>query len=130
MKNFAKKIPAFIFLSALVGCYYDKFDEFHPASTSVVTCDTTAAMSYATNIVPILNANCGTNNSCHNATNTSGVDLSGYNGTHAVAVQGRLVSSVIWDGNASQMPQNSTSKISACDQAKIKKWVAAGALNN
>lgn len=129
MKIISKIVPAALIIMAFAGCYYDKYDELHP-STSASGCDTTSVMSYAANIAPILNTNCGTNNSCHGSSNTSAIDLSAYAGTHAVASNGKLVSCIVWDGNASQMPQGSTNQISICDQTKIKKWVAAGAPNN
>jgi hypothetical protein len=117
-------------ITSLTGCYYDRYDELHPVISSASGCDTTKTMSFSTDIVPILNTNCGTNNSCHSSANTSGIDLSAYSGVNDVALDGRLVSSVVWDGNASQMPQGSSTQISVCDQTKIKKWVNAGALNN
>jgi hypothetical protein len=129
MKYFLKTIPFTLFILILGGCYYDRFDEFHP-STATGGCDTTVVMSFATHIVPILNTNCGTNNSCHGTTNTSYIDLSAYAGVHAIATNGKLVSCITWDGNASQMPQGSSNQISICDQTKIRKWVTAGAPNN
>lgn len=114
----------------LTGCYYDKYEELHPVIITNSSCDTAQIMSFATDIVPILNNSCGTANSCHSSTNTSAVDLSIYSGVKAVAMDGRLVSSIIWDGNASFMPQGSSAQISVCDRTKIKKWVDAGALNN
>lgn len=129
MKYFLVKASLFFLFLAVTGCYYDKYDELHPVITSAA-CDTTKTMSFSADIIPILNNSCGTNNSCHSSANTSSLDLSIYSGVNAVAMDGRLVSSVVWDGNASQMPKGSSVQISICDQTKIRKWVNGGALNN
>ena len=113
----------------LEGCYYDNFNELHPDVTSA-PCDTAKVMSFAADIVPVLNNSCGTNNSCHSSVNTSHLNLSTYTGVFNVASNGQLVSCVTWDGTIEAMPKGSSTPISVCDQTKIKKWVAAGALDN
>jgi hypothetical protein len=92
-------------------------------------------MSYATHIRPILNSSCGTNNSCHGATNTSGVPLNTYEGVKAQVTTSpcastRLLSSITWDGCASFMPKNSTAKLNDCFIARIRLWIESGAPNN
>lgn len=129
MKSFYKVLTSVAIAAFFNSCYYDNYSELHPLA-GVNACDTTVTMSFSTHIAPILSSSCGSSNSCHGSSNTSGVDLSAFAGVNAVALDGRLVSSIIWDGNASQMPQGSSAKISICDQTKIKKWVLAGALNN
>ena len=129
-----KSLSKFCFLATfslifLGGCYYDNFNELHP-NVSTLPCDTTHVMSFANDIVPILNNSCGTNNSCHSSVNTSHLNLSTYAGVDNVATNGQLVSCVTWDGTIEAMPKGSSTPISVCDQTKIKKWVAAGALNN
>ena len=110
------------------GCYYDNFKELHPESAVVaVNCDSTGVMSYSAQIVPVLNAAC--TGQCHNNVG-SGHAMITWANVNADATSGRLVSCVVWDGNATQMPLGATSKISDCDITKIKKWVAGGALNN
>ncbi len=110
------------------GCYYDNFKELHPESAVAVSnCDSTGVMSYSAQIVPVLNAAC--TNQCHNNVG-SGHDMTTWTSLNADATSGKLLSCVIWDGNAQQMPQGATTKISLCDITKIKKWVAGGALNN
>ena len=113
------------------GCYYDNNEELHPELLlNNGSCDTTVVIRYSADIQPILNSSCGANNSCHNASTTSGVLLNSYNGVKSVANDGRLWSAVIWDGNASFMPQASSSKINDCYLAKIRKWLDEGAPNN
>ena len=110
------------------GCYYDNFQELHPEFLlNNGNCDTTVAISFTADISPILGGSCGANNSCHNASSTSGVYLSQYANVRTLALNGILWSSITWDGNASNMPQGSSSKISDCHQAKIRKWIDEGA---
>lgn len=127
MKKITISVLSFLSL-ILTSCYYDNFKELHP-QVSTTGCDTSVTMSYATHIVPVLNTSC--NVQCHGGTGGgSGHDMSTWAAVNADATAGSLVSSIVWDGNAQQMPQGATTKISPCDIAKIKKWVAAGALNN
>jgi hypothetical protein len=130
MKNslFFLLLPALFFFATMgSGCFYDNNAELHPDAP---VCDTTAAMSFANDIQPILNNTCGTNDSCHGTTNTSGIPLNTYAGVKQVADSGKLVSAVTWDGNASFMPQGSLTKIDECSQAKIRRWVDEGAPDN
>jgi hypothetical protein len=107
------------------GCYYDNLEELHPELVlNNQTCDTTVTISFKNDIQPILQNSCGSNNSCHQIGGTGGiVELQDYAGVKAIAANGKLISSIIWDGNASQMPSGSSSKISDCYIGKIQKWV-------
>lgn len=131
------KFPVCFLLLSLIliwfstGCYYDNNEELHPELlVGGEVCDTTVTIKYSTDIQPILDSSCGSGNSCHNASASSGVVLAAYAGTRAVALDGRLWSAIVWDGNASFMPQGSSSKINACYQAKIRKWIDEGAPDN
>ena len=116
----------FICLILFSNCYKDKFRELHPnIASNGNTCDTVSAISYSNQIVPIINSNCI---NCHSAGATP-PDLSAYAGVQASA-QTSLYSSVIWDGSVSQMPKNSSSKLSICDLTKLRKWIEAGSPNN
>lgn len=113
------------------GCYYDNVQELHPELLLNNDCDTTSTMSFQTHIKPILNNSCGANNSCHNTLGASGgVILDNYADVKTVVNSGKLMSSILWDGNASQMPQSSPTQLNSCSIAKIQKWVDAGALDN
>jgi hypothetical protein len=130
----AFKISSIIFsLSVcigLTGCYYDTEEELYPDSGST-TCDT-ITVSYATDIVPIVSAKCSTPG-CHAGVNAAaGIPLE----THA-GVKGFLdtdkalfISSIIWDGNASNMPKGSSTKMSDCNINTIRAWINAGYPNN
>ena len=128
------KIHAFILLLVVLGivssCYNDNLSELTPSSgVNGGSCDTTGVMTYASHIAPILNTNCGTGNSCHGHSNTSGYDLSTYAGVHSATVSGKLISSITWTGQSVQMPENG-SKMNSCNIIKIQKWISAGALDN
>ncbi len=129
-----KSLTIFVFAIALLmlnSCYYDNFKELHPESalSGASGCDTAGVISYSAQIVPVLNRSCNTQ--CHGGSGGGGGrELTNYSLVLEEAASGRLVSSIIWDGNAQQMPQGATSKIPDCDIAKIKKWVAASAPNN
>jgi len=128
------KITTF-FLSILLSvslsrCYYDTEEELYPDSGSIV-CDT-ISVSYATDIVPIMNSKCSTP-VCHASSNTIGaipletyVELKDY----LIADKARFISSIIWDGNASNMPQGASAKISDCNINTIRAWINAGYPNN
>lgn len=129
------KIGILIFSLATLfftSCYYDNFKKINPVVESS-NCDSTGVISYAKHIVPIINESCLTN-SCHDATGNNGDDMTIWGpanngGVNAYALSGKLLGSVNWDGSANQMPKGG-SKISDCSIALIKKWVAAGALDN
>ena len=114
----------------LTGCYYDTEEELYPDSGSI-TCDT-VSVSYANDIVPIVSAKCSTPG-CHAGVNAAaGIPLE----THA-GVKGFLdtdkalfISSIIWDGNASNMPKGSSTKMSDCNINTIRAWINAGYPNN
>lgn len=114
----------------MVSCYNDNLSEMTPSSgVSGGSCDTTGVMTYTNHVVPVLKANCGLNSGCHSSRNTSGYDLSNYNGVKAVVASGKLMSSITWTGSATRMPENG-SKMNDCNILKIQKWVNDGAPNN
>lgn len=94
---------------------------FPKDTTQVESCDTTGSMTYATNIDPIMQNYC---TSCHSGGAPSGgVSLDNYDDVKAAAASGKLYSAVTWDGNTSQMPKGSSSKIDNCEILKIWKWI-------
>src|ERR1041385_7366806 len=85
------------------GCFYDKSQQQYPA----VPCDT-AHISYGTDIVAILDANC---QGCHKGTSAqSGINLYDYATIKSLALDGKyvygsLLSSVSYQGgNPNPMP--------------------------
>ncbi|HNL39813.1 MAG: hypothetical protein U0U46_08755 [Saprospiraceae bacterium] len=132
MKKFTWALLLALPLALLVAdsCYYDNLEEIHP-ELLLTDCDTTGTISYQTDIVPIMVGSCGANNSCHNTSGAGGgFVLENYAGVKNAVESGLFISAITWDGNASQMPSGSSSKISDCYIAKISKWVASGYPNN
>ena len=126
-KVFSILIIAASFLSA---CYYDNFRELNPFLEEAV-CDTasTTTISFAAQVVPILQNQCSTGSAgCHSS--NSGRDLSSHTGVTNTYSGAKLLSSIIWDGNASQMPKGSGDKIDDCSIKTIELWINQGKLNN
>jgi mono/diheme cytochrome c family protein len=107
-----------------------------PTSGGASLCDTTVAMSYSLNVAPIINANC--TNGCHHGNPIDyGHDITTYanivNDTFNVALSGppisSLVNCLITTNPSKKMPLGRAA-LSACQIAKIRRWVAEGALDN
>ena len=129
------KILFFLFITSLFSaCYYDNVQELNPTAGLFQKCDTTGTISYSNDIVPILNTNCGTTNSCHSTSNTSGFILSTYNGLAEQAFGGNLVLAITHDPslNSNQwMPANCGGCfLNTCSIDKIIAWVNRGFPNN
>lgn len=120
-------IVSFPFLSA---CYYNNLTEIHPGEDLDLNCDSSSAnVTYTKSIQPILTANCGLNNTCHN-TSSSNPHIGEYEVLKSLALNGTLVNAINHTGNASPMPKFSNTLLPRCARAKIEVWVAGGALNN
>jgi hypothetical protein len=111
-----------------VGKLQQSFDK---NNQQVVLCDTTnAVISYSTDIAPIIVASCGANNnSCHSSNSSTGILLDFWGGVNYSASTGKFLSSISWDGNASNMPKTGQ-KLTSCEIKKITKWVNMGAPDN
>jgi mono/diheme cytochrome c family protein len=110
---------AVLFLSS---CYYDKEDQLY----GTTICDTTAAVSYSKQILPIFQRECY---SCHSGGSPSGgIAMGTYAADKALASSGRLYGSISYASGYSPMPKDR--KLSSCNITMIKKWIAAGSLNN
>lgn len=122
-----KQAILFFVLSLFVAsCYYNNFDELHPAVKLNTTCDTLSVMSYTNNIKPVLDNYCV---SCHNSSTRSGnIVLDTYSGAYSTAKSGKLLGSSAHKNGYVPMPPNS--KIDACSIRQIELWVNKGANNN
>ncbi len=126
-----KTVSGILLLAAVLavvggGCSYDNLAEMYPNAD----CDPTT-VSFADDIEPILKTSCSSlSAACHGPGNTSPAFLDDYDGVKEQVDNGKLLSSIIWDGNASFMPSGSSSKIEDCSINKITAWIAAGAPNN
>lgn len=119
-----KIILFLISLSFFSACYYDIEEELYPADNS--SCDT-SNVTLSQVVKPILENRCIT---CHSAGFASGgVDLATYSELARWANNGKLLSSVNHDGNASPMPKGSP-KLDNCKIQQIQLWIEQGAQNN
>lgn len=125
MKN--KKITFLVALLTISlsfsACHYDKGEEVYPAQPCSIT-----SVSYATDIVGILNSNCYR---CHSAGSlSSGIPLDQYTELKKYVIgTDLLLNDIQQTPGANFMPQDG-GKLSACDIAKIKFWINAGAPRN
>jgi len=118
--------------SLLVGLHSCAYDNVADLPEGEV-CDPNATVSFAADIVPIMSGSCASADpGCHGSGNFNNADLFDYAGVKVQADNGKLVSSVTWDGVAttSRMPSNTSTMIDDCSIGKIKRWVADGAPNN
>jgi mono/diheme cytochrome c family protein len=127
--NLIFRLVSLLFVVLLVfsgaGCYYDKEEELYPGTAN---CDTTATSAYATTVVPIISANCY---NCHSgaATLGAGIQLNTYTALKIRVNDGTLLKAINHEAGASPMPKNGN-KLSACNIAKIRRWINTGAPNN
>ena len=124
LKHFLSIIPLF-FSILFTGCYNDNEETLYGTDT----CKTTG-ISYTQDIVPIMTAYCLT---CHSSANANGlggnISLEGYAALKVYADNGKFLSSVQQDGNASNMPKGG-SKLPSCQISKIAAWIQEGKLDN
>lgn len=115
-------IPVILLIIALLpGCRYDK--DFGIISA---TCDT-ASVTYSGSVKPILTTYCIT---CHSGPNAPlGINLDAHTPVKIVADNKKLMGAINHASGFSPMPKNSP-KLNDCDIAKIRIWIAGGALNN
>ena len=124
-----KIISVLVISFFLSSCYYDNLEELHPNITTTV-CDTTGTISYSNDIVPIMNNNCGTGNSCHNSSSTSGITLDNYADVRGNA--NSIVKAILHDPvyTAAQWMPSGGATLNSCSIMKIQAWVNRGRLNN
>ena len=95
-------------------------------STGSVGCDT-VNMKYATDVQPVIQANCY---GCHgNGQAEGGVNLDPYSSVKHYSDNTDLIGVITHAAGYAPMPQGAA-KLSDCDINKIKAWIARGALNN
>jgi cytochrome c553 len=91
-----------------------------------ITCDSSSA-KFAADINPIMQKYCV---GCHGGSSPSAnINLSVYPGVRQQSLNGRLFGAVTHNSGYSAMPKNSP-KLSDCQITQIRKWIAAGSLNN
>jgi len=123
-------IVLFFAMGMFSSCYYDNLEELHPDFFSG-NCDTSGTISYANDIVPILNSNCGTNTSCHSSPGSAAEPaldnyVSVYNNSATV------IKSITHDPSftpAQWMPSGA-GMLDSCSIKRIEAWVNRGSPNN
>lgn len=116
----------FIIGASLNGCKKENEEDLFPIDLS--NCDTTAAISYATDLLPLFQSQCY---SCHSAL----AQLGGYNMEDFTRLQASATSGVLFEvltlprSNPRAMPPGGGS-LPDCDILKIKAWAERGAPNN
>lgn len=122
-----KLIPVLsVALIGFASCYKDNAEDMYP-SGGTGACDTTN-ITFSGVVKPIIDAKCATAG-CHFDASVNGIDLFHYSGVAAVANNGKLMSAITHNGQASFMPKGMP-KLDDCTIAKIRVWVNAGAPNN
>jgi hypothetical protein len=125
MKNIFYCLAIIASIAGLNACSYDKAELLYPQTTS--GCDTAGTISFSAKVVPILTTQCY---SCHiGAGAGGGIVMGTHAADKAIAVNGKLYGSINHSSGFSPMPKG-TPKMSACDIAKIKKWIDSGSPNN
>jgi len=88
-------------------------------------CDT-ADFTYNGAVAPLMQAYCV---GCHNSAGAPGGSLTDYTSVTNAAVYGRLIGNISHLPGYNPMPSASL-QLTDCQVTQVKKWVAAGALNN
>ena len=100
------------------GCYYDVESEIYPKDPAAQTCDT-LNVGYQARIEPIMKNNCV---SCHSGSGASAnVSLDSYENVKQATISRNLYGSV---AHTSEKPMPQGGKLTDCQIAQIKKWVA------
>lgn len=124
MKKAFSIIFILISISIISSCYYDNFEELYPGSG--LTCDTSISVTFAANIKPIMESNCGSNNgACHNAGGAGFWNLNSISDINSAIADGVFIESIMHTGSASPMPKN-LPKMDDCNIALINKWLTTG----
>lgn len=116
-------------LFSVVACTNQSKENLTP-DTSGLNCDTTA-VTYSSYVKTVMDASCATSG-CHDASSqSSGVNLSTYEGTKAAALNtskkntSLLLGAINHASGFSEMPQ-SAAKLSDCTIEKITAWINDG----
>jgi len=102
----------------------------HGEPEVVAPCDTLpGGPRYATTVAPIIRVNC--RDGCHDTTIRLGnVNFDDFNEVQLYALNGSMVRRIELDPSHPEFMPKGRNKLSACDIARIKTWIAAGATNN
>ncbi len=129
MKNLKYLFLAGISAMILTGsCYYDS--EEYLFGVPGGNCADTTVFTYTAGVQPILSQYCYSCHSNGSAASMGGnIKLQDFADVKTVASNGKLTGSVSHASGFSPMPKGGN-KLNDCYIVVIKKWIAAGALNN
>jgi hypothetical protein len=115
-------LAAFI-LFIISGCYYDNLQEIHP-SVALIRCDTSANITYSSQLKPIFDVSCGTNNtSCHRDAGSEGhYGLATYSDALQDVSSGVLMDRLTTTDPSKRMPKDG-SRLPDCIISEIQMWV-------
>ncbi len=131
IKKFSPRYLSFLIIvilaiAVLSGCYNKKADLIIPNND----CDTSAVISYKTDITNILQQNCFR---CHSADKYASIggnrQLDSFLSLQQMVMNGKLLKAINHTPGAVPMPYDG-GKLSDCDIMKITAWVNRGAPNN
>jgi len=91
----------------------------------ISSCDT-SNFTYSNAILPMMQTYCV---GCHNSASAPGGSLIDYTSVMNAAVHGRMIGNISHQPGYNPMPTGGLT-LSDCQVTQVKKWVAAGALNN
>ena len=124
MKNIFYIIFLLTTITLISSCYYDNFEELNPGAG--LTCDTSRSVTFTADILPIMQSNCGTNNSaCHNANGLGSYQLDNIAAIDIAIANGKFIESIKHESGVRRMPEDSP-KMDDCNIALIDKWLSTG----
>lgn len=120
---------SYVFSCLLIGLLFS-CGTIPETETAEAGCEIQETVSYATDIVPILESNCYR---CHNtedyASKADGNLLEGYDNIKKKIDEGLVYGNIAHLPGFLKMPRR-TAQIDSCDIATVKAWIDQGAPNN
>lgn len=124
-----KKLLVVLSVVVLAGCYNDNEQDLYPVPVTPTPGGGEDTVSFATQIMPIMNSKCATPG-CHDANGLGGgYNFTSYPGVKSAVNNNRLLGAINWESGFSQMPKGMP-KLDQASITLITDWVNQGALNN
>jgi hypothetical protein len=127
MKQYFTSVTFFVVVITITffsqGCLKDNEEDLFPC----VTIDTTAAVSYANDIVPVLENQCYT---CHSGLAQSGGGIILDNHTNFSAYGTLVLAAISKQPNEAKFMPQGGSRLDNCFIQKLQVWINRGSNNN